>query len=397
MLETSRLLAALTELPPLVALVERSAERALDCERVHVFLENPYTEELVGHLSADAPPTRLAVGGTALGELFRQGACALVADPRLSEELAPPGPERARSLLVCPVPDSRGVALGILVAANRRRGRFEEWDATLLQALAAQAGAVIQRLRTTSSQTHRLEHDLDAARQILQALLPKHPPSVPGFEVAGWTLPADETGGDFYDFQDRPSGHLAIAVADVSGHGVGPAMVAAECRAFLRATLLHAEDPGVVIPQINRLLCESLPEDRFVTAFVGLLHGEEHRLAYVSAGHGPLLFFTRATAEFRELPIQGFPLGLSVEHGFGAPNSLEFAPGDFLAIITDGFFEWLGPDGECYGIDRLQNQLREFADRPAAEIIQGLYQAVQTFARGCPQLDDLAAVVIKRV
>jgi phosphoserine phosphatase len=287
--------------------------------------------------------------------------------------------------------------LGVLVAANHWRGWFDEWDEVVLKALAEQAGLAIQRLRVLSSQAHRLEHDLDAARQILHALLPRTLPSVAGFDIAGWNRPADETGGDFFDFLDRPGGNLAVTVADVSGHGVGPALVAAECRAFLRATLIQTDDPGAVVPQINRLLCESLPEDRFVTAFHGLLRRDEHRLVYVSAGHGPIFFYSRADATFRELPIQGFPLGLSADHAFGTSNSVSFAPGDLLAIVTDGFFEWLDPLGDFFGIDRLQDQLRHDADRPAAEIIQSLHQSVLAFSRGTPQLDDLAAVVIKRV
>jgi phosphoserine phosphatase len=220
---------------------------------------------------------------------------------------------------------------------------------------------------------------------------------VAGFDVAGWNQPADETGGDFFDFHPRPNGDLAVTVADVSGHGVGPALVAAECRAFFRALLLQTDAPEIVIPQVNHLLCESLPEDRFVTSFFGLLQSEEHRLVYLSAGHGPIVFYSYALGTFRELPIQGFPLGLSADRPFGPPNSLVFAPGDIVAVVTDGFFEWLDPQGECFGIDRLREQLRRNADRPAAEIVQALHQSVLDFASGTPQLDDLAAVVIKRV
>jgi phosphoserine phosphatase RsbU/P len=399
-LEASRRLASLAELPPLLELVEQFTQRVLDCERAHVFLNNPYTEELIGQVTPGAAPVRLASGRGIVGEVFRRGASMAIADPgdpRLGPELDRPPGYRARNVLACPLLNGSGEALGVLVAANRRRGRSDDWDEVILKALAAQAGAVIQHLRIPSSQALRREHDLDAARTILQALLPKQPPSVAGFDVAGWNQPADETGGDFFDFHDRPDGNLAVTVADVSGHGVGPALVAAECRAFLRATLLQSDEPDVVIPQVNHLLCESLPENRFVTAFFGLLRREEHRLDYISAGHGPILFYSRAAGTFRELPIQGFPLGLSRGRPFGEPHAVAFAAGDFLAIVTDGFFEWLDPRGECYGIDRLQDQLRRDTDRPAAEIIRSLHQGVLAFSCGTHQLDDLAAVVIKRV
>jgi phosphoserine phosphatase len=351
-------------------------------------------------MTPESPPVRLASSRSGVGEVFRRQICTAIARPgesRLGPELDHPNGTPAETVLACPLLDTAGKPLGVLAAANRQRGPFDDWDEVILKALAGQAGAAIERLRVTSKQALRLELDLDAARQILQALLPNQMPSVTGFDVAGWNQQADETGGDFFDFHPRPNGDLAVTVADVSGHGVGPALVAAECRAFFRALLLQTDAPEIVVPQVNDLLCESLPEDRFVTSFFGLLHGEGHRLVYLSAGHGPILFYSHSLGTVRELPIQAFPLGLCADRPFGPPNSLAFAPGDLVAVVTDGFFEWLDPEGECFGIDRLQEQLRRNAGRPASEIIQALHQGVLAFACGTPQLDDLAAVVIKRV
>ena len=239
--------------------------------------------------------------------------------------------------------------------------------------------------------------DLELARQIQQVLLPKEPPKITGFDIAGWNQPAAETGGDFFDFLERSGGSLAIAVADVSGHGLGPALVAAECRAFIHAILADTEEPGRVVGKLNRLLCENLPQDRFVTAFFGVLHPDEHQLVYVSSGHGPLLFSARDTGDFRELTIQNCPLGLLPDGPFGTPAVVSFAPGDFLAIVTDGFFEWYDAQGECFGLERLQDCLRRDRDRSASEIIRLLHKTVLDFACGTPQPDDLTAVIIKRI
>ena len=177
----------------------------------------------------------------------------------------------------------------------------------------------------------------------------------------------------------------------------GPRSVAASCRALLRATLTQTHEPARVITEVNQLLCRDELDDRFVTAFFGILRYETHRLEYVSAGQGPILFYSRGNGTIDELAIQGFPLGLSPGLLFGPSEEVEFARGDFLALVTDGFFEWFNNAGECFGIERTKAQLTRDRDQPAAEIIRRLHASVLDFAGGSPQPDDLTAVMIKRL
>src|SRR4051794_20043333 len=157
-------------------------------------------------------------------------------------------------------------------------------------------------------------------------------PAVVGFDIVGWNRPADESGGDFFDFQAMPSGGLAITVADVSGRGDGAVRAVTECRGLLRAALAQSEEPARVVARVNRLLCRGGSPDRFITAFVALLDRVANRLTYVSAGHGPVWFYSRALGDFRELEVQGYPLALEADESFAAPGTVVFAPGDFLAI-----------------------------------------------------------------
>jgi phosphoserine phosphatase RsbU/P len=218
-----------------------------------------------------------------------------------------------------------------------------------------------------------------------------------GYDVAGWYLPAEGTGGDFFDFEEPVAGCLAVSLGDVSGHGSGPTQVAAACRTMLRATLVQTLEPARVITEVNRLLCQESLDDRFVTAFFGILRRETHRLEYLSAGQGPILFYSQASGTIEELAIQGFPLGLSPGLLFEPSEAVEFAQGDFLALVTDGFFEWFNNAGECYGMERTKAQLACDCDRPAAEMIRRLHASVLDFADGSAQPDDLTAVMIKRV
>jgi phosphoserine phosphatase len=229
------------------------------------------------------------------------------------------------------------------------------------------------------------------------AVMPRDAPPIDGYDVAGWYHPTEETGGDFFDFEDRGGGRLAIALGDVSGHGYGPGLIATACLTLLRAALLEGDDPARTVARLNRDLGPDRIEDRFVTAFYGVLDRREHRLRYVSAGQGPILFFSRARGTITELGIQGFPLGLSPHDSYGPPQDVALAPGDYLAVFTDGFFEWFNPQGECFGVERMKAQIDRDRDRPAAEMIERLYAAVLEFAAGSPQPDDLTAVVIKRV
>jgi sigma-B regulation protein RsbU (phosphoserine phosphatase) len=134
-----------------------------------------------------------------------------------------------------------------------------------------------------------------------------------------------------------------------------------------------------------------------VTAFFGVLRRESHRLDYVSAGQGPILFCAHRCDTIDELSIQGFPLGLSAGLCFGPMVDVAFAPGDFLVLITDGFFEWFNSEGECYGIERTKAELARNRDLSASEIIRKLHASVVEFVGGSPQPDDLTAVVIKRL
>src|SRR6185295_9269565 len=117
----------------------------------------------------------------------------------------------------------------------------------------------------TRHQMARMEQDLSVARTIQQALLPRAAPSIPGFDIAGWNRSADQTGGDYYDWLELPDGNWIVTLADVSGHGIGPAMVTAACRAYVRASGAQHGDLASLTTRINRLLADDLPVGRFVT------------------------------------------------------------------------------------------------------------------------------------
>jgi len=257
---------------------------------------------------------------------------------------------------------------------------------------------VISALREVEleSELKRVKHDLEVARSIQQSLLPTKAPAFEDFEIAGWNLPADETGGDYFDWQEMPDGNLAISLADATGHGIGPALVSTSCRAYARASLVAYGKRDSVLGLLNKLLTEDLPENRFVTYAMVFLDPTNSTIKVLSAGHGPILWYKYSTDEVSTVEANGIPLGMiaGIEYSNGTEGSLE--SGDVLALVTDGFFEWENPQGEEFGVARMETVLRESRDLPAEEIVIRLRAAVANFCEGTEQKDDLTAVILRR-
>jgi len=248
----------------------------------------------------------------------------------------------------------------------------------------------------TKREVERLRHDLDVARSIQQSLLPTSAPEMEGFEIAGWNQPADQTGGDYYDWQFLPDGRLLIALGDVTGHGIGPALLAAVCRAYVRATFRPDLEMLTAMQRVNTALAQDTGERRFVT-FVAVMctPGSSH-VEMLSAGQGPLFLYVLREDRFDAMAAQGLPLGLMPDLASDPPKVLELNPGDMLVLTTDGFFEWANAAEEQFGEERMEATIRASREKPPAEIIADLYKAVIEFSGGTPQEDDLTAVVIKR-
>jgi serine phosphatase RsbU (regulator of sigma subunit) len=242
----------------------------------------------------------------------------------------------------------------------------------------------------------RVNHDLEIARSIQQGLMPATPPELDQFEVAGWNQPADQTGGDYFDWTSLPDGRFAISLADATGHGIGPALVSASCRAYARASFLANGNQDHLLDHLNRLLVDDLSANRFITFVVAFLDPSSKQVKILSAGHGPILWSKYETNRIENLEAQGIPLGMIAGIKYGTGTELRLGSGDMLVMVTDGFYEWENPQGEEFGINRLEAVLREARDYPAAEIITRLRSAVANFCQGTEQKDDLTAVILKR-
>jgi len=251
----------------------------------------------------------------------------------------------------------------------------------------------------------KLERDLAVARKIQMDVLPKELPRCPGYDMAAFSLPAEQTGGDIYDLvalaidpeeiEGPPS--LVLLLADATGHGIGPALSVTQVRSMLRIGVRLRAELEDVLMQINRQLCQDLGAGRFVTAFLGLLDPTTHRINYHSAGQAPLLHFHAKTHTFQWLDSSMLPLGVEEEAEHDGVQHMHLEPGDLIILLTDGFYEYQNDSGELFGQERVAEIILKHHHRPAREMLSELLAATREFAGGAPQLDDMTGLIISRM
>jgi len=245
----------------------------------------------------------------------------------------------------------------------------------------------------------KMKRSLALAMEVQQHLLPQETPTLAGFDIAGESIYCDETGGDYYDFIEMHSlgsGKLGIAVGDVTGHGIGAALLMASARAVLRS---HAEQRGEdlsgLFDTLNHHLVRDTGASRFMTLFYGIVDSGDRSLRWISGGHDPAIRLRRSTNEFDELVSLGVPLGVQEGMAYESSGPLMLGAGDIVVIGTDGIWEARNRVGEMFGKDRLREVIAAHADRSARSIFESVAGAVKEFIGVGPQEDDVTLVVVK--
>jgi serine phosphatase RsbU (regulator of sigma subunit) len=265
------------------------------------------------------------------------------------------------------------------------------------------------RMRVALRSLLRLERDLQLAREIQRRTFPERMPRLAGYEIDAWSEPADETGGDTYDVIGLARGaggavelaadgaeRVLLLLADATGHGIGPALSVTQVRAMLRMAARVGADLPAIARHLNEQLCADLHEGRFVTAWLGELDAGAHVLASLAAGQGPILRYDAAADRFEELAADTVPLGIVPELGGAAPRAIALAPGDLVAVLSDGIFELRSPAGDAFGMERVQRVIRAHRHQTASELLAVLRDALHAFAAGRPAADDRTAIVVRR-
>jgi len=290
---------------------------------------------------------------------------------------------------------------GLIVLGPRRaQAPYSPADLRLLASVGDRAGVALDNARLTAAvaaeaaQRGRLAREVEIAREVQQRLFPQAVPRVDGLELAGRCRTALGVGGDYYDFLGLPDGSLLLAIGDVSGKGIGAALVMASLQASLRGQSFQAAGGLTrLVETVNGLVHDATPENRYATLFVGRYEPGTRRLTYVNAGHNaPLLL--RAGGGVERLTPTGTVVGL-IEHARYAEAVAELRPGDVLCGYSDGVSEAMTVDDEEFGEARLLDALRAAGEGSAGEVIAGVFARADAFAAGAAQHDDMTVVVAR--
>jgi phosphoserine phosphatase RsbU/P len=238
------------------------------------------------------------------------------------------------------------------------------------------------------------EFQLQLARDVQQRLYAA-PPVVSGFDIGASAHPADETGGDYFDFISMADGSLVIVVADAKGHGFSSALVVALTRAYVRCFAAMQMGLDELLAHVNQMLLKDLDHGDFVTLFLARLDTSHRTLSYASAGHVPGLILLNSGEVKCMLDSTGPPLGLFSESKFSLRQPISLDPGEIAVFLTDGVTEATTPDGHQFGTQRVLDKIRALSHDPASTIADGIYHATRAFVQGDLQDDDITSVVIK--
>jgi serine phosphatase RsbU (regulator of sigma subunit)/predicted ester cyclase len=249
-----------------------------------------------------------------------------------------------------------------------------------------------QLLEQERIERERIEQELQVARRIQQASLPKEVPALEGWEIYPLYRPAREVGGDFYDFFELKDGHLGIVVGDATGKGVPAALVMASARSMLRAVAQASDSPGEALRRVNDPLATDIPPNMFVTCFYAILDPKSGSLNYANAGHDLPYLHRNGAAE--ELRATGMPLGLMPGMGYEEKQTILEA-GEAALLYSDGLVEAHDPKGEMFGFPRLRALVAEHGEESSLGefLLEELYSFV---GEGWEQEDDITLLTLKR-
>jgi len=400
-LAVTRALAAPFDLSTMLAEVTAAARRVLHAERASVWLLDRDADELVLEVASDIHHVRLPVGHGLVGTCARDRRLLNVpdcyADPRFD-----PGVDRrsgfhTRCSLTLPLVDHRGELVGVMQLLNKAGGVFTGADEALAEALAAQCAVALARVRLTDTllQAERMRHELDLARSVQLATLPSTLPAVAGYSMAACFQPESQTGGDTYDLAEVED-RLLIVMADATGHGIAPALSVTQMHAMLRMAFRLGASLETAFTEVNDQLAATLPDGRFVTAFIGLLDPATHQLRFLSGGQGPILHYRAALQRCESYRATSFPMGAMPIRNLRPAIELPFEPGDRLVLLSDGIYEYEAADGTAFGAARVEALLQEQRASPVSALPDLLLSALRGFAGTAPQLDDITMVFVQR-
>ena len=400
LVEASQVLHSTLDQDELLGIILRLASEAVGSERGTVYLMSADGTEIWSRVVSASQPLviRLPLGRGIAGTVAKTGETVRIddayQDPRFDPSTDKRSGFRTRSILCSPIRSRKGAIVGVFQLLNKRTGPFETSDVEYLDALAVHAALAIENavLHRQALEKERQDREIAAAQSIQRALLPADATlEVAPFLLAGVNELCEDASGDYYDFFALDDGRVLVAIGDVSGHGLGSALVMAEARALLRAFSKTVTDLASAVTMLNDFLCKDMTQGKFMTMFVGLLDGASGRFEWCSAGHNPPVV-RRSSGEVLGLDPTGPVLGVLAGLPFGRGDDVTLSAGDSVLLYTDGATEAPSPTGELFGDDRLKELVAREGGRGPLPLLDAVRGAIHGWTGGAKNRDDLTLV-----
>jgi sigma-B regulation protein RsbU (phosphoserine phosphatase) len=404
LVEASTMLHSTLDLEALLRIILDIASQATGAERGTVYLLSDDGSELWSKVVAGEQKLeiRLPLGRGIAGTVGKTGETIRIDDAYKDARFDPSTDKRSgfrtRSILCAPIRSREGRIVGVFQLLNKRDGPFAPEDVDYLDALSVHAALALEnaRLHRSALEKERQDREIAVAQGIQRALLPARVERKEGgYGFAGMNELCEDASGDYYDFIDLVDGRVGVAIGDVSGHGLGSALVMAEARALLRAFARTLSDLPEIVALMNEFLSRDMTAGKFMTLFLGALDPKTGVLSWCSAGHNPPMHLSVATGKSTDLGATGPVLGIMAGLPFAAGEPVRLAPGDVVFLYTDGATEAPAPSGELFGEERLRGVVRDAASRTPEGILDAVKQALSVWTGGKPPRDDLTLAVVK--
>lgn len=337
----------------------------------------------------------LKLGKGIVGHVIFSGTSLVVPDVRLDSRYVE-ARKRTQSEIAVPIIRDNHT-IGALNLENDHLAAYDESDLEVLLFFADAASLSIEKamLHRQLLEKEILDKQLQLAKEVQFSLFPDGSLNIKDYDIAGICIPTEEVGGDYYDFIKLTGNRLGIAIADISGHGIAPAMVMTAFRGMLRTHASGKLTPAKIARVINQQLPKFSGDSHFITAVLIDLNCKTHEFTYVSCGHQPPLLLDRR-GNSRFLNLHGPALGIINKVNFPTDKQTLDTCG-IVVLYTDGVIEITSPEGLEYGPERLKRTIKKERDLPAAEIVQKVIQDTRKFSGSQSYLDDFTLVIIKRV
>ncbi|MFP4579775.1 MAG: PP2C family protein-serine/threonine phosphatase [Candidatus Sumerlaeia bacterium] len=356
------------------------------------------------YLSEKIRKDTIEIGEGIIGFVASTGESVLITDA-LSDPRVPKTATdflQINSMLVAPL-RIRQKVIGVFAVVNKKGNiPFGDADLRLVNQLAVQAALTVDIVRLYEHQAaqDRIEQELQVATEFQQMLLPQELPEVKHMDIAAFSQPALEVGGDFYDlFWIEEGKRFGVAIVDVSGKSIPGAIVMAMLRSALKVEAASCDSPREVLRRVNRHIVRDTKENVFVTVSYGIIDLEKKTLRFARAGHEPLIVLNPDQRNPRVCMPEGIALGLVRDEMFDVLEECEIQlhPNDTLVLYTDGCIEANNSKDEQFGQDEFILNLQKRLDQSAQRQIEGILKDIQDFTEGIPQQDDITLVIVRMI